>query len=85
MEVGARPGRATPVVTRSFSWPCFWATWGCAACEALFSDVARDDGLTLYCDFVHKDLFVTGCFCYTAHPPLFSELLCAFKKYLTFK
>lgn len=66
------------VVTPSFSGPCIWAAWGCAACEALFSDVARDDGLTLYCDFVHKDLFVTGCFCFIAHPPLFPELLCAF-------
>ena len=74
VEVGAHPGWAILVVTRSFSWPCFWATWGCVACEALFSDVARDGGLTLYCDFVHEDLFVTGCFCYIAHPPLFPEL-----------
>ena len=85
MEVGARPGWATLMVTPSFSWACIWAACGCAACEGFFSDVARDDGVTLYCDFVHKDLFVTGCFCFIAHPPLFPELLCAFKKCLAFK
>ena len=81
------PGRLArwPSRTRGGGGRVRGATWGCAACAALFSDVARDGGLTLYCDFVHEDLFVTGCFCYIAHPPLFPELLCAFKKCLTFK